>query len=57
MDHNLHTIDLGRRHVPGIHDRDIRVKEGIHCFFVGVAPPHRDTPVGVVCHQVIYAAE
>ena len=50
MDHNLHTIDLGRHHVPGIHDRDIRAEESIHCFLVGVAPPHWDSRVVVVYH-------
>ena len=50
VDHNLHTIDLGRHHVLGIHDWDIRPQESIHHFLAGVAPPYRDTLVVVVYH-------
>lgn len=57
MVHNLYTIDLGCHHVPGVHDRDICAKEGIHCFLLGVTPPHRDTLVVVVYHQDVHAAE
>lgn len=57
MDHNIYTIDLGRHHIPGIHDRDIRTKEGIHHLLVGVAPPHRDTLVVVVHHQDLHTTE
>lgn len=57
MDHNLYTIDLGRHHVPGIHDWDICAEEGVHYLIVGVAPPHRDSLMVVVYHQDLRTAE
>jgi len=57
MGYNIYPIDLGCRHVPGIHDRDIRSQKGIHCFLVGDAPPRWDDPVVVVHHQDLYSVE
>jgi hypothetical protein len=57
MDHNFYTVDLGRHHVPSIHDRDIRAKEGVHRFLVGLAPPHWHTFVVVVYNQDLRTAE
>lgn len=57
MVHNLYAIDLGCHHVPGIYDWDIRAKTGVHCFFAGVASPHRDARVVVVYHQDLHTVE
>lgn len=57
MDYNIYPIDLGCRHVPGIHDWDIRSQEGIYCFLVGDTPPFWDDPVVVVHHQDLHPAE
>lgn len=57
MDHNLYTIDLGRHHIPGVHDWYICAKEGIHYFVTGVPPSHRDAIVVVVYHQDLHTAE
>ena len=57
MDYNLHAIDLGRHHIPGIHDWYIRAKEGIHYFLIDISSPHRDTLVVLVYHQDLRTAE
>lgn len=57
MDHNLYTIDLGRHHIPGVHDWYICAKEGIHYFVAGVPPSHWDAIVVVVYHQDLHTAE
>lgn len=57
MGHNFYTIDLGCRRFPGIHDRDIRAQEGIHCFLIGDTSPHRDTLVVMVCDWPLQTAE
>ena len=57
MDHNFYTVDLGRHHVPSIHDWDIRTQEGVHCFLIGITPPYRHALVVVVYHQDLRSFE
>lgn len=57
MGYNLHTIDLGCRYIPGIHDRDIRTQKGLHYLLVGDATSYWDYPVVVVHYQDLHPAE